>query len=172
MSAASAFLCAYWLGSVHAWRWASLFVILAVLVPSLYVVWLVRLGQVSDIHMRVRAERIRPMAVMLSMTVLSAVGLIVGQAPRLLQLFAVVNLIQILIFSAVTMRWKISLHSAGAANFAVLGWALGGFAGWFLPLVLPVIIWSRLRLRYHTVMQTIAGALLGGGLLGVALLAL
>lgn len=172
MAAASAFICATWLGTAAAWRWASLHVVLTVLVPSGYVLWLLLRGYVSDIHMRARRERFWPMAVMLIGITVSVVWLRLGGAPRLLQVLAVVTLVQTAIFSLITARWKISLHSTSAANFAVLGWTLGGAAGWFLPLVLPVIMWSRLRLRYHTLSQTVAGALLGGSLLGAALLAL
>jgi membrane-associated phospholipid phosphatase len=60
----------------------------------------------------------------------------------------------------VTLRWKISVHTAAAAGGATLIWTLLGSGIPFL-LVVPLIVWSRIRLRHHTLPQTLAGALIG-----------
>jgi membrane-associated phospholipid phosphatase len=67
----------------------------------------------------------------------------------------------------ITLWWKISVHSAAAAGVATLIWSLIGAT---LPLLAGVVIiaWSRVRLRRHTVAQTIAGAALGFAIFMVA----
>jgi membrane-associated phospholipid phosphatase len=52
------------------------------------------------------------------------------------------------------------VHSAAAAATATLAWSLIGTP---LPLFIgvPIIAWSRVRLRRHSVAQTVAGASLG-----------
>jgi membrane-associated phospholipid phosphatase len=59
------------------------------------------------------------------------------------------------------MWWKISAHSAATASFTIL---LGGlFGASLLPYLLgvPLMVWSRVRLKRHTLTQTLAGTLLG-----------
>lgn len=92
-----------------------------------------------------------------------------GHAPRLLLLLMLTALIQALIFTLITLRWKISGHTAGMANLAILG---GALVGW-MPLWVWVCRWwlgRRVYLRRHTIWQTVAGSLLGG--LAIMLLAL
>jgi membrane-associated phospholipid phosphatase len=60
----------------------------------------------------------------------------------------------------ITLWWKISLHAAAAAGAATMAWALLGTGLPFL-LTVPLIAWSRIRLRRHTLAQTVLGALLG-----------
>jgi membrane-associated phospholipid phosphatase len=80
-------------------------------------------------------------------------------APQLLLLVASANLLISLIVAIVTLEWKISVHSATNAAVATLVLAVTGSPVFFLSI--PLIIWSRVRLRRHTLRQTIAGTLLG-----------
>ena len=86
--------------------------------------------------------------------------LVLGGAP--LQMVAVTGglWLQMVIVFVITLRWKISMHSAAAAGVGALVWSL---VGTMLPLLVgvPIIAWSRVRLRRHTVAQTVAGAALG-----------
>ena len=60
----------------------------------------------------------------------------------------------------ITVYWKISMHSAGAAGLATLVFAvLGAQVFAFTPVVL--VAWSRLYLKRHTFMQVLAGGILG-----------
>lgn len=167
----AAILIAATLSTVSAWLWALFYMLLAVLVPVLYVVWLVRCGKLTDLHMPLREERIRPLICTL-LVAFAAWGLLwAAAAPRPLQWLAGVNSIQMVLFFAITLRWKISLHCAAAANLAVLSWTLLGGAAAPLVMTVPLVAWSRVHLQRHTLAQTTAGALLGTTILLVALFA-
>jgi membrane-associated phospholipid phosphatase len=169
---AAAGLSAGLLATPTAWLWTAIYSILAVLVPLLYVVWLFHTGQVTDLDLRIREQRTRPLLVTLAAAITALVVLYLGAAPRLLVALAGANTMQTAIFLGITRRWKISAHSAAAATLATLGWLLIGNQAQTLALTIgvPVIAWSRIRLHHHTPAQTIAGAALGSSLVLAALL--
>ncbi len=144
-----------------AWGWASFYLALVVLAPTLYVIWLLRRGEVTDFHLRVREQRIKPLLVILAAMVVAALALLVGAAPRLLLALASAGAIQATIIFLVTLRWKISGHAAAITGFAILSWLLASPAAAPAALSVALVIWARLQLRRHTFLQTLAGAAVG-----------
>ena len=59
----------------------------------------------------------------------------------------------------ITFAWKISAHTAAAAGMATALWLVLG--GWMLPVYVfgGLMIWARVRLGAHTILQTLAGAI-------------
>ena len=55
----------YYLDTSSRWVWATLFIMLFVLPPTLYVVSLLKKGQIKDFHMNIRGERVKPLLVIL-----------------------------------------------------------------------------------------------------------
>jgi len=138
------------------------FAVVGILAP-LFCLWRqVRTGQVADLEVTERAERIWPL--ILATTCLGAgCGLIqlVG-APQALVGLACVLGVQTGLVLLVTMRWKISVHGLAAATTGVLLWSLWRTAV-PLAILVPAVAWSRLHLRRHTVLQVVAGSGLGAG---------
>jgi membrane-associated phospholipid phosphatase len=66
-----------------------------------------------------------------------------------------------LILLLVTLRWKISGHTTAMSSLAMLCWLLIGPAAAPMMLSVPLVAWARVRLRRHTLAQTLAGAALG-----------
>jgi membrane-associated phospholipid phosphatase len=134
----------------------------------LYLVWLKRRGLVTDLDVQLREQRMRPMVFMLACGGLAWLALTLGAAPAQMAFLAGVLWLQMAVIFGITLRWKISVHCATAAGVATLVWALLGTP---LPLLVgvPVIAWSRVRLRRHTLAQTVAGSLLGFGLFAIAI---
>ena len=64
----------------------------------------------------------------------------------------------------VTLRWKISLHTAITAAFVVLAVVAAGPGALWLAALVPLVAWSRLHLGRHDLPQTIAGTFVGGGM--------
>lgn len=150
------------LATPKAWLWAFGYLLIAVGLPSAYIVWLVHRGDVADVHVPVRAERIRPLICAVSLALLAWLVLYRVSAPRLLQCLAGVNSLQATLFLAITLRWKVSLHCATAANLAVLALVLvSGAAATPFVMLVPVVAWSRIHLQRHTFAQAAGGALLG-----------
>ncbi len=83
-------------------------------------------------------------------------------APKLVAVVFTAGFVAVIIFMIVNYFWKISLHTAFVAgSVVVLIIVYGENAAWSLP-ALPLIGWSRIRLKQHSFMQVIAGGLLAG----------
>ena len=152
------------------WAWAGLHAMLAVLLPTGYVGWLVCRGEVTDMHLPHRRERFRPLLFSLVTGALSIGALHWGHAPTTLKLLASLQLAQLGLLLLLTLRWKVSAHCAAASGLAALAVSLWGVAGFALCLGVPLIAWSRLRLVRHTRWQTVSGALVGALLWGAVLI--
>ena len=153
----------------QAWVWLGLYLLMAVLGPVLYVLWLVRRGEVTDFDLRLREQRLRPYLFTALCLTAAAVVLLAGGAPRLMVVIAFAGAIKTMLLLLITLRWKISVHLASIAGFVVVMLALIGAPGLLFAPLMPLVAWARIRLRRHNLAQTVAGALMGGGLLGVAL---
>jgi membrane-associated phospholipid phosphatase len=145
------------------WGWLLFSLPLISLPPLVYVIWLVRRGELADIHMPQRRSRIKPLGVMTSWLVVCMVLLSRWGAPAALNLFLVGALLQIGILSLVTLFWQISFHSATISAAAATAVAVGGATMWpiAISLLVPLVGWSRVRLRRHTFRQVTAGCVVG-----------
>lgn len=155
------------LSSPQAWMWAAVYVFLAILPPLLYLVWLVRRGRVTDLDVQLREQRRGPLIFSIACAGLAWLVLALGAAPRLMIVLAGALWLQMALIYGITLRWKISVHSAAAAGAAMLVWSLVGMPLPFL-IGVPAIAWSRVCLGRHTVAQTVAGALLGAAIFLIA----
>jgi hypothetical protein len=153
----------------QAWLWGLGLALMAVAAPLLYLRWLVRVGRVSEMDVRRRHQRLRPMAFALAAGMAALCTLEWGGAPLFLCLVASLLWLLMAGLMAVSVRWKISVHTAMAgAGLALLwaccqpAWAVGG---------LLLVGWARVRLGCHTVAQVAAGSAWGLALfiVGVAL---
>ncbi len=143
--------------------WALTYVILVCVMPAFYIGLMVWRGHITDLHMRVREQRIRPYIVSIICTVIAWVALNVMQAPPLLPTFAFITVIQIVAMLIVTLVWQISMHTMSVTSAIVTTGALFGFGLAMLasPLI-PLVGAARYSLGRHTLSQLIAGSLLGG----------
>lgn len=145
-----------------AWAWSLADIALAVALPLLFVVWLAQTGRVSGIELQHRHERARPYCIALLGATLAAGASFVFDAPRALTVLLCALAVQTLILSAVTVWWKISLHTAAITGAAVVAWHVAGPAGLAIAALVPLVAWARVALGRHTPGQTVAGALVGG----------
>lgn len=153
-----------------AWLWAAVFITLSIVPPLLYVLWLVRSGRVSDFHLNIREQRTVPLLVALASATFSWFVLLTGGAPALLVTLAAGATIEVFLIFLLTLRWKISGHSAAVAGVAVLALMLFGQAAVLFTAAVPFVAWSRVRLRRHTLSQVVSGALLGGLMVALTIL--
>src|SRR5215216_5456381 len=99
--------------------WAGVYSLLVCLLPVIYIAWNVRKGNITDLHMQVREERIRPFVVTLIGTGLAFGILMLIGAPRLMPYFALFTLIQLTVMTAITFIWQISIHSMSITGAVV-----------------------------------------------------
>ncbi|MER5183283.1 hypothetical protein ABT009_33880 [Streptomyces sp. NPDC002896] len=130
--------------------------------PISYIVYGVRRGRWTDKHLKIRSQRWVPLFVTLG-SVLIGTGLLLAlDAPREVIALVLSMIAGLLLTMAVTVWWKVSVHTAVASGVAVvLTVAYGWWAALFF-LGVAAVGWSRVSLRDHTTAQVIAGAILGG----------
>lgn len=158
------------LGFGQHWPLLLTYTSLALLLPFGFVLWLLQQGKVSDYNLTQREERFWPMVVSMASALVGWLVLRQMQAPALLLALAATNLAQSVTYFFITLRWKVSIHSAVAAGLAVLGSAVAGGTVWALVLAVPLVAWSRVVLRRHTLAQTVVGAAIGSLFFAFALL--
>lgn len=142
------------------WTLAAAYLFVSTFVPISYVVWLVHTDRITDIDIQLREQRIGPLILTILSGGIGSLVLAVGRAPLPMALAGLAMWLETAVILLVTLKWKVSMHSAAAAATATLFWCVLGMP---LPLLLgvPIIAWSRVRLRRHTLAQTIVGAVLG-----------
>lgn len=156
--------------------WALVVAMVILGLPMLALTMLSHRGRYADRFVPQREDRFPVylgvavlMAGVLALLVLG--GPLVG-VPSVLTLTVVLLLLGVLVLLPITLRWKVSAHSAMAGAFAIAVPVLGG--GWLVALswVVPVaVVWSRVTLRAHTFWQAVVGAWIGlvlGGCFGGA----
>lgn len=157
-------ICLYALPVASAVVWFLVYSFWVSLFPILFVLYLLHIGWIKELHMSDTRERHLPYLV----AVLSA-GLTWGithwfEGPELLRCLVLFNIVELIMLGLVNTVWLISLHSTGAsAVTAVVYYVWGLNAALFigLPLVVSVSV-VRLYLRRHTPSQILAGIALGG----------
>jgi drug/metabolite transporter (DMT)-like permease len=149
----------------YALLWAAGICLLALPLPLLLLKRELRIGRISDWHVKNRLERLKPRTVfILLFAVLVPLSvLIIFHGPRLLLMALISATVMSLLNLLVTIRWKISQHVSGVAMASVL--VVGTLGVGALPalLLIPIVAWARVKLGAHTLAQTVAGGLAGTG---------
>lgn len=152
------------------WTWVMLYILLAMVVPFGFLLWQLHRGQVTDLDIHFRQQRTWSFAVTCLGFLLAWISMVLGGAPAVLRLMVGTGLLQWLILSLITLRWKISVHAASVAGTtSILVWGFG-LAATPVVIAVPLVAWSRVKLRRHTPAQVAAGILLGCVAFSIALL--
>ncbi len=147
----------------HALLWVSIYVVLVCLLPITYIVMMVRRGHITDIHMKVRRQRIKPLMVSIACTWAAWVLLRLMNTPSLIPLFVLFSLVQLAIMILITLVWQISIHAISISGVTVATGAFFGLTPALLTMPLIVLVGAaRLKLKRHTPAQVVAGTLVGG----------
>lgn len=142
-------------------QWLSLLLPMLVLPPLGYIVWLVRTGVIEDIYMPERRTRLAPLAVLIFWLLVCLNLIRYWQAPPAVEVIVLATTVLVSVLSLVTLFWKISFHSATITAAATATLMIAGTTSWPVALLVPLVGWSRVRLRRHTVRQVIYGAVIG-----------
>jgi membrane-associated phospholipid phosphatase len=143
------------------WLWSAVYVMMAMVAPLLFLIWQVRHGRITDLDVQLREQRKGSLLVTIAGFGVSWLVMHIGHAPVLFKAMAGAGFVQWLVVFLITLRWKIRVHTTSAAGVTMLILHVFGLAAAPLVISIPLIAWSRVKLRRHTLGQTIAGALLG-----------
>jgi membrane-associated phospholipid phosphatase len=143
--------------------WTLVYVALVCLLPLSYIGYMVYRGRITDMHMRVRQQRLRPLAVSVVCTGIAWGVLRLLGAPAIVQHLGLITLVQIALMALITYVWQISFHTVSISGATVAAGALFGLLPALLTLPLVLLVGAaRLKLKRHTPAQVVAGAFVGG----------
>lgn len=142
--------------------WAFTYILLGCVLPIMYIVMMVRRGNITDIHMKVRQQRFRPFVVSIVCMTVAWWTLRFMGAPAVVPLFALFSLVQIVVMAVITLVWQISMHAMSVSGAVVaLGFLFGGTAALIAAPFIILVGVARLKLKRHTPAQVFVGTILG-----------
>ena len=142
--------------------WAATYGFFVSLLPILFVLFMLRTGRISELHMSNTRERHLPYVIAI---ICAGVGLVLVSwlnGPPTLRCLLIFNIIELSLLAVVNIFWLISIHATGIMATMTIVWLVFGWAASLL--VLPFVIaicWVRLYLKRHTPAQVGAGLLTG-----------
>lgn len=139
--------------------WILTFLFFGMIVPGIYVFWLMETGKVKDIHISDQNERKIPFLIAGISSVVGVLILMFLGADRPVIVIASTYAASALAVAIITLYWKISIHMAIFTSIVtVMTILFGGAFIWFYLLLIP-LAWSRIHRKKHTLLQTVVGAL-------------
>jgi membrane-associated phospholipid phosphatase len=130
--------------------------------PMLFVLWLYATDRIADLDMSRRSEREAVFSAFVVFYLLGTIALWLIHAPAMLVATMAGYTACALIVQAITRFWKISTHAIGITAPLVALVVLYGWQPLPFTVLIPIVCWSRVYLKAHTIAQVVAGALLGG----------
>jgi len=141
-------------------------------IPLAYVLRGVRRGKLSSHHIPEREHRLIPLLFGIASVAVGLTILTLLDAPRDVLALLAAGGTGLLVFTAVTHWWKMSIHAGVAAGTAATLVAVyGPIALVSVPFVV-VACWARVRLSAHTLAQVLTGAAVGALIAGTVFPAL
>ncbi|MGB1288045.1 MAG: hypothetical protein ACPG7F_16020, partial [Aggregatilineales bacterium] len=145
--------------------WTALYSLFICIIPVGFILFMVAIGQIGDIHMKERRERYLPF--LLSVICAAAACLILRSmnAPPIFRVLSALTLVEVALLALITFFWQISMHAMCITCTTVaIGMAIYLPIGFLLiPLVLLVGA-ARLSLKRHTPAQIFWGSTLGAAI--------
>ena len=118
-------------------------------------------GQEMDMDIPERKDRNYPLIIVIVSYFIGTAILYTLNAPVMTTILMFSYFLNTLIVFFINLYWKISIHAMGVAGPTVVLIYTFGPVGVIFAAVLPIVMWSRVYLKRHTVGQVITGALLG-----------
>lgn len=131
--------------------------------PMLFIFYLYATDRISDLDMSIRTERERVFIAFVVFYALGAVDLWLIHAPVIMTASMAAYAVSSLVVQWITRYWKISTHALGITAPLVALTVLFGQRPAPFYVLIPIVGWSRVYLRAHTVLQVLAGTLLALG---------
>ncbi|ACF44103.1 hypothetical protein [Pelodictyon phaeoclathratiforme] len=129
--------------------------------PVLLISGLKKVGKISDYNIPYREQRFLPLLVLIAVNALGYEFMKQLHPPRILTGILLFNAVNTVFILLITLQWKISIHLFTlSSSVGLLFMQFGAVALWLLLLV-PILMWSRIFLKAHNLMQTLVGAIVG-----------
>ena len=141
-------------------KWSLVSIAISIVPVFSVIIYLVRKQRLESPFINVRKQRTK---IYLVAGVCAGIGSIIFPyigAPLTLRAAFVAGLSAVVVFMCVNLLWKISLHTAFVTALVTVLIILYGSIAAITVVLVPLIAWSRIELKHHSLAQVIAGALL------------
>ncbi len=141
-------------------KWSLISIAVSILPVFGVIIYLVRNQRLESTFINVRKQRTK---IYLLAGVCAGIGCIIFPylgAPKELMATFVAGLSAVVVFMCVNLLWKISLHTALVTASVTVLIILYGSIAVVTVVLIPLIAWSRIELKHHSLAQVAAGALL------------
>ena len=118
-------------------------------------------GRKMDIDIPERTDRNYPLLMVIISYLIGVIILYEMNAPLITTILMFCYFSNTLIVFFINLYWKISIHAMGVAGPTTVLIYVFGPIGALFALIIPVVMWSRVYLKRHTVFQVIIGTTLG-----------
>jgi membrane-associated phospholipid phosphatase len=115
----------------------------------------------TDMDITDRTKRTLPLFFAVCSYLVGFIVLLSMDAPALTTALMLIYSSNTLIILFINLSWKISIHTMGVAGPTVALTYLFGFPGLLFGLLIPLVMWSRVTLKKHTISQVLAGGIAG-----------
>lgn len=132
----------------------------AVVIPSIIAYAWIK-NKNLEIDMPNKEDRLYPLLWILLSYLLGVIILFIISAPPVITVLMFCYFSNTLVVLLISMFWKISIHAVGVAGPVAFLIYVFGYPGLIFLLFIPLIMWSRLYLKRHTLSQVTAGSALG-----------
>jgi hypothetical protein len=116
----------------------------------------------TDLDVSKREQRPLLFSIALVLALIYIIGIYIFNGPFILLITIAGILIGIFIASIVNLKIKASIHVATVSAATMSAGIVYGGKYWLLLIIVPVIGWARVKIKRHTLPETIVGATLGG----------
>lgn len=147
--------------------WGALILIVNVLLIT-FIKWGMRTRRFSNFDVSRRKQRFLLYQVVIFLSLLFYLfGRAVGVSNTILQ-FAILFLIFVLVLEFVNIKVKASVHLASMTIISIAAAAYYGGLLVILPILIPILAWSRVYMKRHTIKEVSVGFLVGLLILTIA----
>ena len=138
-------------------KWGGSYLLLTTLIPVALLGALAGRGRVINLGHARRRERVKPLLVSMVCLVITAILYQLIDAPPRLSRLAWLQIVQLVLMTAITPAWQISFHGAASGALVITTLLLYGVGTWPLLFLLPLVAWAQVKRGRHTASQVVAG---------------
>lgn len=130
--------------------------------PYALILLLYKSGLLSDLQMPKRKERLLPLLAVNLCVLTGFMFLFFINSGDVLKAVYLIYMVGLPGLSLITMFYKVSFHSSYVTMFSLTYMIIFGKWAIFTLLLIPLVGWSRVRLKRHTISQVLIGIILSG----------
>ncbi len=151
-------VCVYQIQTYQAYIWGSIFILCLAVFPVIGDIFLLYKKVINDWDLSIRKERVEYMVLDTLLLAILLFAAEIGSAPHLLKVMLLIFVTLQTCFSFITFWWKISMHGQLVSLFIIFSCVFLGGIWYGSILFLPLVGFSRIYLKMHTLGQVIAGS--------------